>query len=529
MFSLLIKTCEDSQAKVRSAANDEKSRVSKAIAATRTAISAALWNLKEARDRMETEHADILERHAAEHVRIAALARIIALGETRAELIARAEAAHEALQSTKNDLIRAKVNTSEKHSGPVVGEDGVECDGEGCVSGLATLFCGTCDEHYCDSCFKSNHTSRKKALHSGVPIKAGEILTSVDLCQQREREARAEYEKVLGLMHEVRDAGYPEFKCPGVSRSIQNVESIPEITREELEALEEPWEELGSGAFGIVYRHTMPRVGLVAFKKFHGHVDVSKMREEAAAIFKLRHPNIVHLYGVCVEPLGLVLELVEGPSLDKLVYQEPRTPLETNRALGILRQILFGVEFIHSRGALHLDLKAANVLLTAGDRVKLADFGTAQESRATAAWLTRHSPELTLPWAAPERLAGVGTVGPASDIYAVGMIMVEMLTAKAPFEGLDPLRLAHAIMKDEAKASSLAGVEKRCADVIRNCWIRQPKKRPTASDLIATVSKMLVRECVFGLHKASLTDGVECAALGEPHFACIQCVEGEMR
>jgi hypothetical protein len=94
---------------------------------------------------------------------------------------------------------------------------------------------------------------------------------------------------------------------------------------------------------------------------------------------------------------------------------------------------------------------------------------------------------------------------------------------------VDQLRLAHAIMNDETKASPLDGVENRCADVIRSCWTREPEERPTASNLIAEVSTMLMRECVFGLHQASLTDGVECSALEELHFACIQCVEGEMR
>ena len=110
------------------------------------------------------------------------------------------------------------------------------------------------------------------------------------------------------------------------------------------------------------------------------------------------------------------------------------------------------------------------------------------------------------------------------------MILVEMLTARAPFEGVEGLRLAQVIVKNEAKASELKGVDKGCADVIRKCWGRDPAERPTASELISQISTMLLRECVFGLHKASLTEGVECEnAEGEPHFACIQCVEEEMR
>ena len=529
LYALLIQVCDEAKTKVSRAVKNENSRLSRLIERTRGSIRLVLWDLKYMETTMERERQSMLNSHAEEHVRCANLARVIALGETRAKLTMQAEATYRTFQRAKTDLVRAKATVSDDHSGSLMGDKGVECDGEDCMQGLATLFCGMCDEHFCDSCFSATHKTRKKASHVSVPVKAGEApMSSVDLFQKRVLELREEYEEVLRRMHEVREAGYPEFKCPGVSRSLQDVESIPEISREELEAHEEPWEQVGSGAFGIVYRHTMPRVGLVAFKKFHGHVEVRKMREEAAAIFKLRHPNIVHLYGVCMEPLGLVLELVDGQSLDKVVYQEPRTPLETNRAMGMLRQILFGVEFIHSRGALHLDLKAANVLLAAADRVKLADFGTAQESRATAAWLTKHSPELTLPWAAPERLVGVGTVGPACDIYAVGMIVVEMLTARAPFEGTDPLRLAQVIMKGEADASALKGVNKKCSALIRDCWSREPKKRPMASQLIGQVSTMLVRECVFGLHKASLTDGVECNAQGEPHFACIQCVEGEM-
>jgi serine/threonine protein kinase len=367
----------------------------------------------------------------------------------------------------------------------------------------------------------------RRATHNGHVLNGAAGSSSLEIVENLLKNARANYEKALRRVAEIRDAGYPELKCPGISKQI-DTDGIPEIALEELQILGplSEFDVIGEGGMARVYRHELPRVGTIAFKRFSSGIDAEQMKREAAAIFRLRHPNIVHLYGICVEPgyVGLVLEMVDGCSLDMHIYTKPQpTKFSKDRALKIFQQILVGLEFIHSQNHLHLDIKSANVLLTADERVKLSDFGTAQELRMTMAMLTR-SPELTLRWAAPERLLTTAVLSPAVDVYSAGMVLVEMMTGEVPFPDVSVFQLTQAILVEKKLPSTLEGVDLYCQKLIEECVQHDPLRRASTNKLLKMVSAELQRECLACCSVFSLFRGVECDCVDGNHFLCDGCL-----
>ncbi|MEZ0228530.1 MAG: serine/threonine-protein kinase [Planctomycetota bacterium] len=200
--------------------------------------------------------------------------------------------------------------------------------------------------------------------------------------------------------------------------------------------------ELGQGSMGVVYRALDRRLHReVALKVLHGSPDAdasTRFVTEARAIARLRHPNVVSLHdaGVWDGHRVLVLELVEGCLRDHL----RRGVLAPRDAAALVRDLARGVHAAHQSGILHRDLKPANVLIDSDGRPRLTDFGLAIETRslesssAEAGWMTG-----TPAYMAPEQIAGaVETFGPWTDVWGLGCILQQCLTAKPPF-GRGPL------------------------------------------------------------------------------------------
>ncbi len=200
-----------------------------------------------------------------------------------------------------------------------------------------------------------------------------------------------------------------------------------------------------------------------------------------------------------------MLELVEGGSLASCIYTSPPTIFEPKRALSVLRSICVGCEFIHLQNQLHLDIKSSNVLVSRDfSVVKLSDFGSSQELRDTLGFLTMGS-ELTLRWAAPERLDGIAKLSCKADIYSIGMVLVEMLTGKRPLPDVDDLKVTAFVLNQKvltclrlgiscffdsflcAKVSTPPHRDAFCRDVMLNCCRFKASERPTASQLVQRI------------------------------------------
>jgi serine/threonine protein kinase len=204
---------------------------------------------------------------------------------------------------------------------------------------------------------------------------------------------------------------------------------------------------LGAGGMGVVYRvlHRGLKRSFAA-KVIHAdvaadHGFLARFEREAVALGRLKHPNIVDVTDYGVEGGGaqrpyLIMECLEGITLGERLRSGP-LPLEA--ALAVFEPVAAALDYAHSQGVLHLDLKPANVLLhddsSGTAEVRILDFGLAQFTATEAGLETRTAPLAGTPaYLAPELLDG-NVPGTAADVYAFGVLMYETLAGRAPFEG----------------------------------------------------------------------------------------------
>jgi len=204
---------------------------------------------------------------------------------------------------------------------------------------------------------------------------------------------------------------------------------------------------LGRGGMARVYKaEDLTRGRIVAVKILHAElaadaVTLTRFQQEARTAAQIGHAHVVEVLAVGVEPGGapfLVIEYVRGRSLAELLHAEGQ--LGVGRACRIACQVLEGLLAVHASGVVHRDLKPENVLLTTQDGVrdfvKLCDFGIAtfaeaqQRSELTPTGRTMASPH----YASPEQLAGARGRDARVDLYAVGVILFEMLAGEKPFD-----------------------------------------------------------------------------------------------
>ena len=200
-------------------------------------------------------------------------------------------------------------------------------------------------------------------------------------------------------------------------------------------------EEIARGGMGVVYRARQLSLNrLVALKVvLHGPFSskdfVRRFQQEARAVAALRHPNIVTIYDVGEHDGNhfIALEFVEGANFADLVRDRP---LPARRAAGYLQIIAQAVEHAHQRGVLHRDLKPSNILLDVFDQPRITDFGLAKLANQDLA-LTVTGQVLGSPnYMPPEQAAGkFSDSTEASDVYSLGAILYELLTAHPPFQG----------------------------------------------------------------------------------------------
>ncbi|HVQ13952.1 MAG TPA: protein kinase, partial [Vicinamibacterales bacterium] len=228
---------------------------------------------------------------------------------------------------------------------------------------------------------------------------------------------------------------------------------------------------LGAGGMGEVYRARDEQLGReVAIKVLPPHFSSdtdrrARLESEARMLAALNHPHIAAIYGL-EEVDGcpaLVLELVEG---DTLAEQLAKGPLPLARALVIARQIAEALDAAHGRGIIHRDLKPANIKITPDDVVKVLDFGLAKfasgPSEARGGWgaasaaTQPHTPPGTragvilgtLAYMSPEQAAG-RAADTRSDLWAYGVVLLEMLTRRPVFTGETDAELLESVLKAE--------------------------------------------------------------------------------
>ena len=259
--------------------------------------------------------------------------------------------------------------------------------------------------------------------------------------------------------------------------------------------------KLGEGGMGEVYRARDTALHRdVALKvlppAFAQDADrLARFAREAQALASLNHPNIAQIYGF--EQSGsspaLVLELVEGPTLaDVIALRGTSNPIALGEALDIARQIATALEAAHGAGIVHRDLKPANIKVREDGTVKVLDFGLAKAlaaDPASGAGEASNSPTLTnratalgvilgtAAYMAPEQARGK-TVDRRADIWAFGVVLLEMLTGRRAFKGDEATDVLAQVLTAEPDWAALPPATPPAVKrLLRRCLEKDPKKR----------------------------------------------------
>ena len=226
----------------------------------------------------------------------------------------------------------------------------------------------------------------------------------------------------------------------------------------------------------------------VAVKVLHRHLLAdpttrARLVKEARAAASLSHPGIVAVYDVAIDEeaaAAVILELVEGESLADRLKREGALP--PRAAVRIAAEVAEALSHAHERGVVHRDVKAANVLLTADGEARLADFGIARVLEDEAQRLTDTGTIAgTLRYLAPEQLRGE-EAGPPADVYAVGVLLTEMLTGQPPYQVSSPVALAEA---QRTPPLTIEGAPASLSAIVRPTLDPDPEGRPSSAGALA--------------------------------------------
>jgi serine/threonine-protein kinase len=248
---------------------------------------------------------------------------------------------------------------------------------------------------------------------------------------------------------------------------------------------------LGVGGMGVVYKAVQPMIGkYVAIKVLRPDVvqdprDMDRLLEEARVVSSIKNRGIINIFGAGTLEDGrhyLIMELLEGESVEQLMNREGRVP--PGDAVIILEQTLSALAAAHEAGIVHRDLKPANIFLVREANqmyVKLLDFGLARRKNENVTRIAG-----TPDYISPEHARG-RPAGPPADLYAFGVLCFHMLTGQLPFIGTTPMEVMekhvhspppvpHEVNKDIPKALS---------ELILKLLEKEPGNRPDATQVKA--------------------------------------------
>jgi len=245
--------------------------------------------------------------------------------------------------------------------------------------------------------------------------------------------------------------------------------------------------ELGRGAMGVVYKAKDPQIDRIVAVKTVSMWGPDREEEaefrmrflnEAQAAGRLHHAGIVAIFDVGENPENqdpyIVLEYVAGESLNRVLGREKKLPLP--QALQLAEEIAEALDYAHTQGVVHRDIKPGNILVTEDGHAKIADFGIA---KLNLAHFTLPGRVMGTPaYMAPEQLTGEGVDG-RSDLFSLGVILYAMVTGHSPFQGNSATTVCFKVANREPVAASAfdLNVPQELDEVISRAMAKDPEQR----------------------------------------------------
>jgi eukaryotic-like serine/threonine-protein kinase len=239
-------------------------------------------------------------------------------------------------------------------------------------------------------------------------------------------------------------------------------------------------DRIGGGGMALVYKgHDLLLNRKVAVKVLrqqyvHDEEFIRRFRREAQAAASLSHPNVVSIYDVGQEEdvHYIVMEYIEGTTLNDLIKE--RAPLQVEDAVHYASQIADALDHAHHNEIIHRDIKPHNILIGKNGRVKVTDFGIARA--ATASTITQTGSVVgSVHYFSPEHAKGTNT-GEKSDLYSLGIVMYQMLTARLPFLGESPISVALKHLQEDVEDPRK--VNPLIPQSVENIILRAMRKKP---------------------------------------------------
>ncbi|KAM3676727.1 mitogen-activated protein kinase kinase kinase 7 isoform X7 [Molothrus aeneus] len=273
--------------------------------------------------------------------------------------------------------------------------------------------------------------------------------------------------------------------------SAEMIETPPVLNFEEIDYKEIEVEEVvGRGAFGVVCKAKW-RAKDVAIKQIESESERKAFIVELRQLSRVNHPNIVKLYGACLNPVCLVMEYAEGGSLYNVLHgAEPLPHYTAAHAMSWCLQCSQGVAYLHSmkpKALIHRDLKPPNLLLVAGGTVlKICDFGTACDiqthmtnNKGSAAWM------------APEVFEG-SNYSEKCDVFSWGIILWEVITRRKPFDeiGGPAFRIMWAV-HNGTRPPLIKNLPKPIESLMTRCWSKDPSQRPSMEEIVKIMTHLM--------------------------------------